>query len=84
MMAPNGLAKVLLHQFRLGSERHRVKLIWYYNNALGRPQKKKIISRQRAYHGITIASGSLTGLPWNHRDFDLPIPNFIHVSCPHY
>ena len=83
-MAPSGLAKA---QFtNSGSEANdtAIKLIWYYNNALGRPQKKKIISRQRAYHGITIASASLTGLPWNHRDFDLPLPNFIHVSCPHY
>ena len=83
-MAPNGLAKV---QFtNSGSEANdtAIKLIWYYNNARGRPQKKKIISRQRAYHGITIASASLTGLPWNHRDFDLPLANFVHVSCPHY
>ena len=83
-MAPKGLAKV---QFtNSGSEANdtAIKLIWYYNNARGRPQKKKIISRQRAYHGITIASASLTGLPLNHRDFDLPLPNFVHVSCPHH
>src|ERR1019366_7956775 len=49
-----------------------VKLVWYYNNALGRPKKKKFLSRHKAYHGITVASGSLTGLPANHRDFDLP------------
>jgi 4-aminobutyrate--pyruvate transaminase len=60
-----------------------VKLLWYFNNARGRPAKKKIISRIRAYHGITVASGSLTGLPWNHRDFDLPLPGFIHLECPH-
>lgn len=51
-----------------------IKLAWYYNNALGRPQKKKIIARQRAYHGVTLASASLTGLAANHRDFDLPLP----------
>ncbi|MGE3994408.1 MAG: aminotransferase [Variibacter sp.] len=60
------------------------KLLWYYNNAKGRPDKKKIISRQRAYHGITIASGSATGLPANHRDFDLPAARFLHTACPHY
>jgi 4-aminobutyrate--pyruvate transaminase len=54
------------------------------NNALGRPQKKKIISRQRAYHGVTVATASLTGLPWVHADFDLPIANILHTSCPHY
>ena len=51
-----------------------IKLVWYYNNALGRPEKKKIISRQKGYHGVSIASGSLTGLPTFHRDFDLPLP----------
>jgi 4-aminobutyrate--pyruvate transaminase len=83
-MAPNGLAKV---QFtNSGSEANdtAIKLVWYYNNARGRPQKKKIVSRQRAYHGVTIASASLTGLPFNHRDFDLPLTNFVHLSCPHY
>jgi 4-aminobutyrate--pyruvate transaminase len=61
-----------------------IKMIWYVNNALGRPEKKKIISRLKAYHGITIASGSLTGLPVNHKMFDLPIDGIIHVSTPHH
>ena len=69
-----------------GSEANdmQIKLTWYMNNAKGRPQKKKIISRQRAYHGVTIASASLTGLPWVHNDFDLPIANILHTSCPQY
>lgn len=61
-----------------------VKLVWYYNNARGRPEKKKIVSRMKAYHGVTVASASMTGLPYNHRDFDLPIKNIIHADCPHY
>lgn len=61
-----------------------VKLVWYYNNARGRPQKKKIISRIGGYHGVTVATASLTGLPNNHRDFDLPIERILHTSCPHY
>src|SRR5699024_2880860 len=61
-----------------------IKMLWYYNNALGRPQKKKIISRQRAYHGVTVASASLTGLAPNHKDFDLPIPQVRHVRCPDF
>jgi 4-aminobutyrate--pyruvate transaminase len=61
-----------------------VKLVWYYNNALDRPRKKKILSRKGAYHGVTVASASLTGLPNNHRDFDLPIANIIHTECPHW
>jgi 4-aminobutyrate---pyruvate transaminase len=69
-----------------GSEANdtQMKLVWYMNNGLGRPKKKKIVSRQRAYHGVTIASASLTGLPNNHRDFDLPIAGVLHTSCPHH
>jgi 4-aminobutyrate--pyruvate transaminase len=61
-----------------------IKLAWYVNNALGRPQKKKIISRQRAYHGVTVATGSLTGLAFAQQDFDLPIARILHTDCPHY
>jgi len=61
-----------------------IKMIWYRSNAMGQPKRKKIISRMRAYHGVTIASASLTGLANNHRSFDLPLPNFIHVTCPHH
>jgi 4-aminobutyrate--pyruvate transaminase len=61
-----------------------IKLVWYYNNALGRPNKKKIIARLRGYHGVTVAAASLTGLPNNHRDFDLPIANILHTDCPHH
>jgi len=61
-----------------------VKLVWYYNNSLGRRKKKKIISREKAYHGVTVAAASLTGLKPLHTDFDLPIENITHTSCPHY
>ena len=69
-----------------GSEANdtQVKLAWYYNNALGRPDKKKIIARQKGYHGVTVASASMTGLSANHADWDLPLPGFLHVSCPHH
>jgi len=62
----------------------QIKLMWYYNNAIGKPEKKKIISRSRGYHGVTIASGSLTGLPPFHAQFDLPIPGILHTDAPHY
>jgi 4-aminobutyrate---pyruvate transaminase len=80
-MAP-GMAKA--HFTSSGSEANdlTVKLVWYYNNALGRPEKKKFIARQKGYHGVSIVSGSLTGLPNFHRDFDLPLPFVRHVSCP--
>ena len=62
-----------------------VKMVWYYNNALGRPKKKKIIGRMRGYHGATIAAASMMGLPTNQRDFDVPLPNnFLHTDCPHH
>jgi 4-aminobutyrate--pyruvate transaminase len=61
-----------------------IKMIWYMNNALGRPEKKKLIARRRGYHGVTVAAASLTGLPANHQDFDLPIANILHTTAPHY
>jgi 4-aminobutyrate--pyruvate transaminase len=61
-----------------------IKLAWYYNNAIGRPKKKKLISRHRGYHGVTVATGSLTGLAANHADFDLPIPGVLHTDCPSF
>ncbi len=62
----------------------QIKLMWYYNNAIGRPEKKKIISRKRGYHGVTVASGSLTGLPAFHNAFDLPMAGILHTASPHY
>ena len=59
-------------------------MAWYFNNALGRPQKKKLIGRIKGYHGVTIAAASLTGLPNNHRSFDLPLPGFVHTMTPHH
>lgn len=84
-IAPEGLEKVLFANSGSEANDQAVKLVWYYNNQKGRPEKKKIISRWRGYHGVTVASGSLTGLPANHADFDLPIRNIIHADCPsHY
>ncbi len=61
-----------------------VKLVWYYNNARGKPEKKKIIARERAYHGVTVMAGSLTGLPVVQNDFDLPVGRILRTGCPHY
>ena len=61
-----------------------IKMVWYYHNALGYPKKKKIISRFRAYHGVTIATASLTGRAHNHTDFDLPLAGILHTDCPHF
>ena len=62
----------------------QIKLQWLYNNLIGKPEKKKIIARLRGYHGVTIGSGSLTGLPPFHKNFDLPLPQVIHVTAPHF
>ncbi|MGE3872336.1 MAG: aminotransferase [Parvibaculaceae bacterium] len=83
-IAPCPASKVLFGGSGSEANDMQIKLTWYMNNAKGRPKKKKIISRQRAYHGVTIASASLTGLPWVHSDFDLPIANILHTSCPHH
>ena len=83
-LAPVPMSKVFFANSGSEANDTAIKMIWYYNNARGRPDKKKIISRQRAYHGVTIATASLTGLPNNHRDFDLPIERILHADSPHY
>jgi 4-aminobutyrate--pyruvate transaminase len=83
--APCAMSKVFYANSGSEANDTAIKMVWYYNNAIGKPEKKKIISRLKAYHGITIASGSLTGLPANHKMFDLPVGDrFIHVSTPHH
>ncbi|MGK7870200.1 aspartate aminotransferase family protein [Falsiroseomonas sp. E2-1-a20] len=83
--APCPMSKVFYANSGSEANDTALKMVWYYNNAVGRPEKKKVISRLKAYHGITIAAGSLTGLPVNHKMFDLPVSDrFIHVSTPHH
>ena len=86
-------AMVPLHESKVffgnsGSDANdtQIKLVWYYNNVIGRPEKKKIIGRLNGYHGITLAAGSLTGLPLSHKGFDLPLEGgrFLHTDMPHY
>jgi 4-aminobutyrate--pyruvate transaminase len=83
-MAPMDAGRVFFGLSGSDANDTQVKLMWYYNNSIGRPEKKKIISRMRGYHGVTVASGSLTGLPPFHKHFDLPIPGILHTDCPHY
>ena len=83
-MAPVPISKVFFCNSGSEANDSQMKLVWYMQNALGRPNKKKIISRQKAYHGVTIAAASLTGLPVNQIDFDLPIARVLHTSCPHH
>jgi len=69
-----------------GSEANdtQVKLAWYIANARGLPKAKKIISRIKAYHGVTMVAASLTGLPNNHKSFDLPFDFVKFADCPNY
>lgn len=83
-MAPTPTSKVFFCNSGSEANDTQVKLVRYMNNALGRPAKKKIIARDKAYHGVTVASASLTGLAANHTDFDLPIPGILRTACPHY
>jgi len=61
-----------------------VKFLWYYNNAIGRRLKKKMITRLGGYHGTTVVASSLTGIEKNHRLFDVPLPGFLKTAEPHY
>ena len=83
-LTPGRMARIFYQSGGSEANDSQVKMIWYYNNALGRPHKKKIIGRVKAYHGTTIVAASLTGLPYNHRDFDLPVEGIKHVSTPHF
>lgn len=83
-IAPMPVGRVFLANSGSEANDTAIKLIWYYNNALGRPRKKKLISRWSAYHGITVATTSLTGLPKVHEAFDAPLAGFLHLQTPHY
>ena len=79
-IAPVPMSKVWFANSGSEANDHVIKFVWYYNNAKGRPEKKKIIARDGGYHGIAISSGSLTGLPIFHKGFDLPIKNILHTA----
>ena len=83
-ISPAPMSKVFFANSGSEANDTAIKIIWYINNALDRPDKKKIISRQKAYHGVTVAAASLTGLPNNQRDFDIPIDGILHTDCPHH
>jgi 4-aminobutyrate---pyruvate transaminase len=83
-LMPVKMSKVFFNNSGSEANDTAVKMVWYYNNARGRHRKKKIIARMKGYHGVTVAAASLTGLPNNHRDFDLPIDNIRHADCPHH
>ena len=82
--APANMSKVYFGLGGSDANETNVKLVWYYNNVLGRPQKKKIVSRWRGYHGSGLMTGSLTGLELFHKSFDLPLAQVKHTMAPYY
>lgn len=82
--APAHMSKVYFGLSGSDANETNIKLVWYYNNILGRPEKKKIISRWRGYHGSGLMTGSLTGLELFHNKFDLPLAQVIHTESPYY
>ncbi len=83
-MAPFAASRVFFGNSGSDANDTQVKLVWYYNNAVGRPAKKKIIARHKGYHGVTVASAGLTGLPPFHKNFDVPLPGILHTDAPYY
>lgn len=82
--APVPMSKVMFQSSGSEAVDTAIKLVWYYHAGIGKPEKRKIIGRERGYHGTTIGSASLTGLPVMHRGYGLPLPGFLHAACPHY
>lgn len=83
-MTPEGLNRAFFTNSGSEANDTVIKMVWFLNNALGRPEKKKFLARTKGYHGITVAAGSLTGLAGNHKDFDLPAIPVTHLTCPHF
>ena len=82
--APVPMSRVFFGASGSDANETQLKLVWYYNNLRGKPEKKKIISRWNSYHGSGVATASLTGLPGMHTLFDLPKGPILHVSAPYY
>lgn len=84
-MAPGKMSKVFYGMSGSDANETQAKLVWYYNNNLrGKPTKKKIISRERGYHGCSVVSGSMTGMSFYHDHMDLPLPQIVHTGVPHH
>ncbi len=83
-MAPANMERVYYGMSGSDANETQAKLVWYYHNVLGKPEKKKIIARERGYHGSSVISGSMTGLPLYHTLFDQPVRPILHTGSPHY
>jgi L-2,4-diaminobutyrate transaminase len=83
-MAPGRMSKVFYGLSGSDANETQAKLVWYYNNLCGRPRKKKIIARERGYHGCTVLTGSMTGMSFYHDNMDLPVPGILRTGVPHH
>jgi L-2,4-diaminobutyrate transaminase len=83
-MAPGKMSKVFYGTSGSDANETQAKLVWYYNNLRGQPKKKKIVSRERGYHGCSVLSGSMTGMKFYHDHMDLPFPGVLHTGAPHH
>ena len=83
-IAPVPMSKIWFSNSGSEGNDSAVRIVWYYWHAMGKPKKRKIIAHQRAYHGNTIASASLSGMYYNHASFGLPLDGFLHITPPHY
>ena len=83
-IAPKPMSRALFQCSGSEANDAAIKLVWYYHNAIGKPEKKKIIGRERGYHGNTVASVSVSGQPHMRAGFDIPLPMFRHTDNPHY
>ena len=81
-LAPPGMSKVFYGNSGSDANDTQVKIAWYYHNALGRTGRRKIIARQRGYHGVTVMTAGMTGLAGLHAGFDLPLPMIRHTTSP--
>lgn len=83
-MSPGNMSKVFYGLSGSDANETQAKIVWYYNNLRGKPQKKKIISRERGYHGCSVVSGSMTGLSFYHDHMDLPVSGILRTGVPHF
>jgi L-2,4-diaminobutyrate transaminase len=83
-MAPGRMSKVFYGLSGSDANETQAKLVWYYHNLTGRPRKKKIIARERGYHGCTVVAGSMTGMSFYHDHMDLPVTGILRTGVPHH
>lgn len=83
-LAPGGMRKVFYGLSGSDANETQAKLVWHFHNLIGKPEKKKIIARERGYHGCSVVSGSMTGMNFYHAHMDLPVKSILHTGVPHY